>query len=125
MFFSYRPLTGTALSDAEWKQDFNGAQAIKALRFGSRCLHLGQLGGLFGRYLPYEDIARWYLRIEAANGGEATFHLVRFVVQDQTGREHTASLGDYNANLNEKTPVPEIQRLVALHPEIPFGRNKA
>lgn len=125
MLLAYKPLTASALSPGEWRADFDHAERIKDVRFGEKCVHLGRFAGLGGRYIPYHDITRWYIRIEAATGGESTFHNYRLVVCCGEGKEWAASLGDYNADLNEKTPVDRLRALTSLHPEIPFSKNAA
>lgn len=123
MLFPYRPLTASRLPEQAWKQDFAQAERIQDVRFGASCVYLGRFGGLGGRYIPYEDIVRWFVSVEAAVGGEATFHIYRFVVNYGEEGEYAASLGEFSANLNEKPPVDQVRAIVARHSEIPFGRD--
>lgn len=122
MLFPYRPLTKNMSREA-WKADFDRAERVKDVRFGEKCVHLGRMAGLGGRYIPYEDIERWFISVEAAVGGEATFHICRFVVNFGEDGECMASLGEYSANLNEKTPLERVKALMKLHPHIPVGRD--
>lgn len=122
MLFPYRPLTAT-LSAPEWKTDYSAAERIKDVRFGKHCLHLGRMAELGGRYIPYSDIVRWFVSVEAAQGGEATFHIYRLVVNYGEEGEWAASLGECSANLNEATPLERVREQMNLHPEIPQGRD--
>lgn len=122
MLFPYQPLTKAA-PKAQWKQDFQGAQRIKDVRFGSEFLHLGRMAELGGYYIPYSDICRWYISVEAAVGGEATFHIYRLVVNFGERGEAAAALGEVSANLNEKTPLEAVKALMEQHPYIPVGRD--
>lgn len=122
MLFPYKPLT-TPLPAAQWKADLAAAHTIKGVHFGEQCVYLDRFGGLGGWYIPYTDVVRWFVNMEAAVGGEATFHIYRFAVNYGEEGECVAALGDYSANLNEKTPLDEIRTAVSAHPEIPFGRD--
>ncbi|MCC8099400.1 MAG: hypothetical protein LIO78_04960 [Clostridiales bacterium] len=122
MLLPYQPLTAP-FPQEEWQQDFRQARRIKGVRFGAECLYLSRFAGLGGRYIPYRDIVRWYIQLKEATGGEATFHSYRLVVNYGAEGEWAASLGEYSANLNERTPEAEVRTLMAQHPEIPLGRD--
>ncbi|MCQ2442668.1 MAG: hypothetical protein MJ077_06060 [Oscillospiraceae bacterium] len=122
MLFPYRALT-TPLLSSRWKADYASGVRIKDVRFGQQALYLGHMAELGGKYLPYDDIVRWFISVEAAQGGEATFHIYRLVVNYGEEGEYAASLGEYSANLNEKTPLNEVKAQMNLHPEIPQGRD--
>lgn len=122
MLFSYQPLT-QAVSRDQWKADFQSAERIKNVRFGEKLLHLGRMAELGGRYIPYTDIVRWFVSVEAATGGDATFHIYRLVVNYGTEGEWFAELGEVSANLNEKTPLKEVTALMNRYSHIPQGRD--
>lgn len=122
MLLSYQSLT-VPLPREVWQRDFRQARHIKGVRFGAECLYLSRFAGLGGYYISYRDIARWYIQLREATGGEATFHSYRLVVNYGAEEERAASLGEYNANLNERTPMEEVRALMAQHPEIPLGRD--
>lgn len=124
MIFPYGSLTKSQ-SGTDWKADFASAQRIKDVRFGEAYLHLGRMAELGGKYIPYSDIVRWFISVEAAVGGEATFHIYRLVVNYGEEGEYAASLGEYSANLNEKTPLEQVKQLMNAHPGIPQGRDRS
>lgn len=119
----YRPLTGAPLPEQERKADFAAAERIHNVRFGTKCVYLGRLAGLGGHYIRYEDITRWFIHMEAATGGEATFHMFRLVVNYGADGECASSLGEVSADFNEKTPVAQVLALLRQHGEIPLGRD--
>lgn len=122
MLWNYKPLASPVSTD-HWKADFAAAHRVKDVRFGERLLHLGRMAELGGRYIPYSDIVRWFVSVEAAVGGEATFHIYRLVVNYGDTGEWAAALGEVSANLNEKTPLAEVRSLMDRFPAIPQGRD--